>query len=176
MADIHPARQGEINKALKKLMENPSVPKELKDKLGYRYDQPKWEQISLDEIKPHLGILGENERKRILFTILMQASTMKAVEIMRRETWDLQELAPEINYQHELLRDLYDVSLPELERIRDAMLKAGALAVKLSGAGLGGSLVALVESDEEEIIKSALLAGAKQAWKVRPDEGARIEQ
>jgi galactokinase len=175
VADIHPARQEEINSALRKLMENPNVPKELKERLGYRYDQPKWEQISLDEIKPYLGILEEKQRKRILFTLLMQASTMKAVNMMRREAWEPREIAPEINYQHELLRDLYDVSLPELERIREAMLRAGALAVKLSGAGLGGSLVALVEKDEEKIIKAALSAGAKQVWKVRPDEGVRIE-
>jgi len=176
VADIHPARQEEINRALRKLMENPKVPHELREKLGYRYDQPKWEQISLDEIEPYLDILAEKERKRILFTILMQASTMRAVEKMRRENWNPLDIAPEINYQHELLRDLYDVSLPQLEKIRDAMLKAGALAVKLSGAGMGGSLIALVEKNEEEIVKSALSAGANQAWKVWPDSGARIEE
>jgi galactokinase len=176
VADIHPVRQEEINSALRKLMENPKVPRELREKLGYRYDQPKWEQISLDEIEPYLDILAEKERKRILFTILMQASTMRAVEKMRRENWNPLDIAPEINYQHELLRDLYDVSLPQLEKIRDAMLKAGALAVKLSGAGMGGSLIALVEKNEEEIVKSALSAGANQAWKVWPDSGARIEE
>jgi galactokinase len=176
VADIHPARQEEINRALRKLMENPKVPHELREKLGYRYDQPKWEQISLDEIEPYLDILAEKERKRILFTVLMQASTMRAVEKMRRENWNPLDIAPEINYQHELLRDLYDVSLPQLEKIRDAMLNAGALAVKLSGAGMGGSLIALVEKNEEDIVKSALSAGAKQAWKVWPDSGARIEE
>ena len=176
VADIHPVRQEEINRALRKLMEYPKVPHELREKLGYRYDQTKWEQISLDEIEPYLDILAEKERKRILFTILMQASTMRAVEKMRRENWNPLDIAPEINYQHELLRDLYDVSLPQLEKIRDAMLKAGALAVKLSGAGMGGSLIALVKKNEEEIVKSALSAGANQAWKVWPDSGARIEE
>ena len=82
-----------------------------------------------------------------------------------------------MNYQHVLLRDLYDVSLPELERIRNAALTAGALGVKLSGAGLGGSLTALARDlkDAENILRKGLENGAKRGWIVKVDTGLRRE-
>lgn len=176
VADIHPKRQEEINRGLRALMEDPSVPSSLKRLLGYRYDEPRWEELSLEDLQPYLDRLDEASRKRILFTLLMQASTSRAVGILRRKGWKPRELAPEVNYQHELLRDLYEVSLPELERIRDAMLRSGALAAKISGAGMGGSLLALTEGGEEEVVGSALREGGRKAWILVPDEGARIDR
>ena len=83
-----------------------------------------------------------------------------------------------MNYQHGLLRDLCDLSVPELERIRSAALDAGAYGVKVSGAGLGGSLVALVDSMEsgQKIVKMAEAAGAKQGWTSTVGQAARIER
>ncbi|HDJ89614.1 MAG TPA: GHMP kinase, partial [Thermoprotei archaeon] len=40
---IHPVRQQEIDSALRKLMTYGGLPHYLCDKLGYRYDEPKWE-------------------------------------------------------------------------------------------------------------------------------------
>jgi galactokinase len=82
-----------------------------------------------------------------------------------------------MNYQHLLLRDLYDLSLPKLEEIKDTMLEAGASGAKISGAGLGGSLIGLVDSDEtgHKALDAALNAGAKQGWVSRVSAGAKIE-
>lgn len=53
------------------------------------------------------------------------------------------------------------VSSPELERLISAALAAGALGAKLSGAGRGGNMIALVTDRLEEEVRSALLsAGA----------------
>ena len=66
--------------------------------------------------------------------------------------------------------------MPELEAIRDAMLEAGAYGAKISGAGLGGALIALVdEGAGSRVATAALEAGASRAWIVRVDEGAREE-
>lgn len=174
VADIHPVRQAEINRGLKALMENPGVPASLKAKLGWRFDEPAWEDLSLRELEPYLGALDEAARRRILFTLLTHSSTLRAVRALREG--DFRALAEEVNRQHELLRDLYEVSLPELERLRDAMLGAGALAVKISGAGMGGSLVALAPGREREVLQASLEAGASRAWALSVDEGARIEE
>lgn len=40
VADIHPKRQSDINRGLKVLMESNEVSEELKEKLGYRFDEP----------------------------------------------------------------------------------------------------------------------------------------
>ncbi len=53
------------------------------------------------------------------------------------------------------------VSSPELERLMRAARDAGALGAKLSGAGRGGNLIALVHEDQVERVQQALLrAGA----------------
>lgn len=176
-ANIHPIRQMEINKGLKVLMESEEVPHNLKSKLGYRYDEPKWEEISEADIKPYLSLMGDRESKRILFTLRMQKSTERAFELLKEKTIDYISLGKVMNEQHEFLRDLYEVSLPELERIRNAALKAGAYGVKISGAGLGGCLIALVKDEVvgSNVLKKGLLAGARQGWVLNIDEGARIE-
>jgi len=58
------------------------------------------------------------------------------------------------------------VSSPELERLIEAAVSAGALGAKLSGAGRGGNMIALVREDNEEPVRLAILrAGARAVFK-----------
>lgn len=56
---------------------------------------------------------------------------------------------------HELLVTI-GVSSPQLNTLVDAARKAGALGAKLSGAGRGGNMLALVEPDRASIVATAL--------------------
>ncbi len=58
---------------------------------------------------------------------------------------------------HDLLRDL-TVSSPELDRLVAAATDAGALGAKLSGGGRGGNMIALVDSEHQRQVETALLA------------------
>ena len=49
---------------------------------------------------------------------------------------------------HASLRDDYGVSTPEVDALVTALVAAGAIGARLTGAGFGGSVVALVERDE----------------------------
>ena len=51
---------------------------------------------------------------------------------------------------HESLRDDFEVSTPELDRLVDRAYEAGAVAARMTGGGFGGSIVALVESGRAE--------------------------
>ena len=200
-AEIHPRRQEDINLGLKILLKLSEVPDDVKRKLDERYDSVLWEELSEEELKPYLTKLPENSAKRIIFTIREHESTMLALKIMRNGIPGKEELVsilgseyaedvekalkhenPKLaligvimNQQHALLRDLYDLSLPELERIRNAALEAGALGVKISGAGLGGSLIALVENRSlaERVLEAGIKGGAKRGWIVEIDDGVR---
>jgi mevalonate kinase len=58
------------------------------------------------------------------------------------------------------------VSSPELERLIEAAVSAGALGAKLSGAGRGGNMIALVREKNEEAVRLAILrAGARAVFK-----------
>lgn len=58
---------------------------------------------------------------------------------------------------HELLMTL-GVSSPELDKLVEAARKAGALGAKMSGAGWGGNMLALVEAERMPTIAGALQA------------------
>jgi len=77
-----------------------------------------------------------------------------------------------------LLRDLYEVSLPEIEHICEAALSAGAYGAKISGAGMGGSIIALVKDEKvgRRVIESCISAGAKNGWVSGVGEGVRVEK
>jgi mevalonate kinase len=64
-------------------------------------------------------------------------------------------LGKTMNQCHELLRAI-EVATPALDRMVDAARKAGAFGAKLSGAGLGGNVIALVDPRRILAVESAL--------------------
>jgi mevalonate kinase len=63
--------------------------------------------------------------------------------------------------QNQELLESIGVSSPELERLIEAARGAGALGAKLSGAGWGGNMIALVPPDTAPAVATALTeAGA----------------
>ncbi len=202
-AEVHPRRQAEIDEGLKELLKL-DLPEGLRSRLHQHYWGVAWSELSEEELRPYLIKLPEVPRKRILYTLRAHRTTLIALRAMKGEPISEDEfreflgikrlnyveklvnegipkglaiVSAVINYQHELLRDLYDVSLPELERIRDAALRAGALGCKLSGAGLGGSLIALNKDYgvAEEVAMSCKSGGAVSALVVNYDEGTKVD-
>ncbi len=196
-ADIHPKRQQEIDRGLQQLL-SLDIPKSLRDRLGYRYWEPKWEEIREDEIAQYIEKIDPVSAKRIIFTIRMHRSTIEAIKILtgekpsikelsqilqidskeieyvlQHEDWDLRLIGLIMTYQHKLLSQLYDVSLPQLDEIVLNMVKHGAYGAKLSGAGLGGSVIGLTNSYDNanrivEVIKECC---APIGWVVSIDKG-----
>ncbi len=72
------------------------------------------------------------------------------------------ELGALMNENHKVLREM-GVSCAELEALVSAALEGGAAGAKLSGAGRGGNMIALVTEVNEASVRVALLrAGAKR--------------
>jgi galactokinase len=60
---------------------------------------------------------------------------------------------------HESLRDLYEVSSPELDTMVEiAVAVSGVVASRMTGAGFGGCTVNLVKRGAEEALRDAVLA------------------
>jgi galactokinase len=66
------------------------------------------------------------------------------------EGCDLARLGPLFAASHASLRDDYRVSTPELDALVEALVDAGALGARLTGAGFGGCVVALVRREEAD--------------------------
>jgi mevalonate kinase len=71
------------------------------------------------------------------------------------EVGDLAEIGALMNENQGLLQEL-DVSSPELETLIRAALAAGAVGAKLSGAGRGGNMIALVTDGTATGVERAL--------------------
>ncbi len=65
---------------------------------------------------------------------------------------DLGGLGPLFAASHASLRDDYRVSTPELDALVEALVDAGALGARLTGAGFGGCAVALVRREDAQIV------------------------
>lgn len=77
------------------------------------------------------------------------------------ERGDLDTIGRLMNENHQLLQEM-TVSCLELDRLVAAAVQAGALGAKLSGAGRGGNMIALVTTETTTAVSQALLeAGAR---------------
>jgi len=64
---------------------------------------------------------------------------------------------------NQLVLEKIGVSCPELERLIDAAIGAGALGAKLSGSGGGGIMIALVSDETHDAVVAALQAAGARA-------------
>lgn len=72
---------------------------------------------------------------------------------------DLDTFGRLMEASHQSLRDDFEVSTPELDRIVDVAMAAGAAGARLTGAGLGGSVLILCSEHTEEGIRDSLTSG-----------------
>jgi galactokinase len=183
-------------------MDEAKLPKELRAKLGYKLDQVKWSEIRENELEDYLSIMDDKTRQRILFTFRMNHSTNLAIKILKHQPVTEAEIAsvlgetvmirvretplPERDYyvlgeimseQHALLRDLYDLSLPGIESICDCARAAGSYGAKISGAGMGGSIIALVKDMEtgKRVVNACKSVGARDGWVSSEAEGVGVQ-
>ena len=78
----------------------------------------------------------------------------KARECMKRG--DPDQLGLFMNENHNLLQKIH-VSSPELDSLVAAARQAGALGAKLSGAGWGGNMIALIQESKVDRLRQALI-------------------
>ncbi len=199
-ADIHPKRQSEIDLGLRRLLEL-DLPKNIRARLGERYWMPRWDELEESDLSLFLNKIDPISAKRILFTLRMHRSTVLALKIMRsggvdvdevasilglgpsdrkkllgQEDLDLKAIGLVMIYQHRLLSELYDVSLPELDRIVKELVMLGAYGAKLSGAGLGGSVMGLTDTRDRSRSMLNKIQGtlAPRGWVVSIDKGLDV--
>ncbi len=97
-----------------------------------------------------------------IFNLIEKIVLAAKLEITNRNWKKLGEL---MNENHRLLQKL-DVSTKKLDKMCQAALKAGAYGAKLSGAGGGDCMIALVEDNKREDVKKAIESVGGQIIKV----------
>jgi galactokinase len=95
---------------------------------------------------------------------------------------DLDEVGRLFAASHASLRDLYEVSVPELDAlVALAVATPGVVASRMTGAGFGGCTVSLVHEDAVERLRESIerdypaLTGLEpRVWAVRAVAGAGV--
>jgi galactokinase len=95
---------------------------------------------------------------------------------------DSAALGPLLTASHESLRDLFEVSSPELDALVDtALATPGVLGARLTGAGFGGCTLALVRREAVGALTAAIDAEYPKrtglvatSFEVRPSRGAEV--
>lgn len=124
------------------------------------------------ELEPVLAQRAEHVLREVERTFAARAALLAG---------DLGALGDLVRAAHVSLRDLYQVSCPELDRlVEDAHACEGVLGARLTGAGFGGCAVILVRKGAEGELAARIGAGFRAAFGreaplsfFRGDEGPR---
>ncbi|MCD0468952.1 galactokinase family protein [Flavobacterium sp. JAS] len=101
--------------------------------------------------------------------------TKEALKEFEKPVLDLKKIGELMNLHHEVLRDLLKITVPRIDDMINAALRAGAYGAKIVGSGGGGSIVVIADPKKEDLVIEAILkAGAQEAYAVSVDPGVRV--
>jgi galactokinase len=139
---------------------------------------PALRDATLEQVEAAAGALGDPGLRRARHVVTENARVLEAVALLR--AGDLDRLGPLLAASHASLRDDYEVSSPELDTAVAAATDAGAVGARMTGAGFGGSAVALARAEEagriaERAAEAFAAAGfdPPEVTAVVPSDGAR---
>jgi galactokinase len=131
-----------------------------------------------EQVEAAADALGEEGLRRARHVVTENARVLEAVRLLR--AGELERLGPLLAASHASLRDDYEVSSPELDAAVEAAVAAGAVGARMTGAGFGGSALALARADLvgriDERVRAAFAAagfGPPAVAAVVPSDGAR---
>ena len=131
--------------------------------------------VTLDEIPKYKLCLPTVSIPYFEAAIKNHQYTKEALKEFKKPSLDLKNIGNIMNQHHQVLRDLLQVTVPKIDVMIEAALEAGAYGAKILGSGGGGSIVVIAEpGNEQEVIDAIKKSGARDAYGVSVDPGARI--
>lgn len=114
------------------------------------------------------GIGSEVLEKRAQHAVNENARVAASVEALKRG--DLETFGGLMSASHASLRDLYEVTGPELDAMVElARREAGVLGARMTGAGFGGCTVSLVRADTAERFVANVGKAYERATGIKPE-------
>jgi galactokinase len=138
-------------------------------------------EIGEDRLPALLRAIPAPWGQRLRHVVTETVRTRAAATALARR--DLKTLGRLLVEGHRSLRDDYQSSCPEADFLVDALVRQGAYGARLTGAGWGGAVIALLPVQSEERIVAAVGAEFREAfgrvpvaWATRAGAGARTER
>jgi galactokinase len=125
---------------------------------GYLPKVKSLRDVSVEAFNQFAAHLPERVEKRARHVVEEIERTQRAIPLL--ESGNIVDFGKLLNECHLSLRDLYEVSIPELDvMVRVAQSLPGCFGARLTGAGFGGCTVNLVRAGEAEAFAKQLSAG-----------------
>jgi galactokinase len=129
---------------------------------------PALRDIDVDGLDTALSRLdSERLRRRVRHVVTENARVLDTVRILDDRA-DPREIGPVLSASHASLRDDYEVSCRELDVAVDSAVGAGAFGARMTGAGFGGSAIALVEASSVDAVSAAVTEAFAAADLTKP--------
>jgi galactokinase len=124
--------------------------------------------VSVETFNEYASQLPERVEKRARHVVEEIERSMRVIPLLKQG--DMVEFGKLINQCHTSLRDLYEVSIPELDAMAEvAQSLQGCYGARLTGAGFGGCTVNLVAREHAQAFSSALAAGYETETGLSPE-------
>jgi galactokinase len=138
--------------------------------------------ITPDDLDQHAHLLPDTIHKRARHVVEECARVEKAVQLLK--AGDAAAFGRLMVAGHVSLRDLYEVSIPELDALVDiACEMPGCYGARLTGAGFGGCTVNLVADNQAELFIQHLKEGytrktgrQSEVYLCRASQGVKLER
>lgn len=125
--------------------------------------------VSVAAFEAHKDVLPEPVRRRVQHVVYENRRVLDAVAALQRG--DLAAMGRLMDASHTSLRDLYQVSGPELDALVEIARRVpGCLGARLTGAGFGGCTVNLVE----QYAVPAVVAAIERDYPARTGRTPRV--
>jgi galactokinase len=123
--------------------------------------------VSRELLDQHAGELPDNVRKRCRHVVMENQRVLDAAELLRNG--QLAAFGRLMNESHASLRDLYQVSCPELDALVEIGQKTdGVLGSRMTGGGFGGCTVHLTEKEAVLVLQERFQQLYPQRFNLEP--------
>lgn len=147
-----------------------------------------WQYISdVTDINETLSVVSEEKRRKLLSMLREHSDLLEARDGM--EKGDFFKFARAIHHSHETMRDLYDISCPEIDWILKRVselepnleqIRNPVTCGRITGKGFGRCLYAIIRESDVDTFKEKLAEFEKifgfhpACYEVIPSDGASI--
>lgn len=147
-----------------------------------------WQYINnITDINEGLSLVNEETRRRLICIMREHNDVLEARDGLERK--DFFKFARAVNHSHESMRDMYEISCPEIDwiikRVGELepnleMLSKPVSCGRITGKGFARCLYAVIRSSDEDNFKAKLAEFEKifgyhpECYEVVPSEGASI--
>ncbi|WP_116212188.1 galactokinase [Streptomyces olivoreticuli] len=120
-----------------------------------------------DRLGDALDRLPDADARALVRHVVTENERVRRV-VAHLDAGDVRAVGPLLTAGHASLRDDFRVSCPELDLAVAVANSSGALGARMTGAGFGGSVVALVESERAAAVERAVADAFAAAGFARP--------